>query len=277
MKKGKKIFKNAWVYLVIIIVVYIINIPFMSMVGTSLKTKAAAMSTTSLLPKVWTLENYVYVFKGTTFAVNLLNSFYVSILVTLSCIFIAAMAGYALSRFRGKFFSGYSVFMLLLQMFPGVLLLIPLFIIYNQLNIINTPMSVILSYLAINLPFSIWMLKGFFDTISFSLEESAMIDGCSQFRTFWKIVMPISAPGLCSVAIFTFITSWNEYMLASIFLRSDSVQTLTVGLQKFVQQYTSDWAALMAASTISTIPTIIFLLVAQKYLIEGLTAGAVKG
>ena len=162
-------------------------------------------------------------------------------------------------------------------MFPMMLMLIPLFLIYKALNLYNSPWSVIISYTCTNLPFSIWMLKGFFDSISFEIEEAAMIDGCSQMQTLRRIILPISMPGIATVGIFTFLNSWNEYTLASIFLRDQNIQTLTVGLQKFVMQNSNSWGEMMSAATIATIPTLIFLLFAQKYLISGLTAGSVKG
>lgn len=277
LKERKKFIINSLVYILLIIFVFLINLPTLSMVGTALKSRQEALSSSALLPKEFHFENFIYVLGQTTFSRNLLNSFLVAIVVTLSCIIVSSLAGYAISRFKSRFMSMYSTLLLVLQMFPGVLLLIPLFIIYKSLGLIDNTWSVILSYTTANLPFSIWMLKGFFDTIPFELEESAMIDGSSQFRAYYSIVLPISMPGISTVGIFTFINAWNEYMLASIFLRSDEVQTLTVGLEKFVLQYSSDWASLMAASTIATIPTLIFLLFAQKYLIEGLTAGAVKG
>lgn len=269
--------KHALVYALLIVIVFLINLPTISMFGTALKSKSEALSSTTLFPAKPHFENILFVFKHTDFGRNIWNSFYISTLVTLFCLIFASMSGYALSRFRGRFFSFYQILLLMLQMFPLVLLLIPLFIIYKKLNFINTPFSLLFSYTTLNLPFSIWMLRGFFDTIPYSLEESVMIDGCSQFKSFYIIVLPLSAPGLSTVGIFTFINCWNEYMLASVFLRNDEIKTITVGLQKFVEQFTIDWSALMSASAVATIPTIFILLVAQKYLVQGLTAGAVKG
>jgi ABC-type glycerol-3-phosphate transport system permease component len=158
-----------------------------------------------------------------------------------------------------------------------MLLLMPLYLIFRRLGLINTLGSVILSYITGNLAFSIWMLKGFFDTIPIELEQAAMVDGCTRFQAFRKVIIPLALPGVATVAIFTFINAWNEYTLASIFLRNDKILTMTVGLQRFIQQVRADWAQLMAASTVATLPTLLFLLFAQKYLIEGMTAGAVKG
>lgn len=270
--------KKIGVMALLVVTAFILNIPTLSMFGTALKSRSTALMDTRLFapPGEWSLDSLQYVFAA-NFGQNILNSVYVSIGVTLSCIVVAALAGYSLSRYKGKAFGIYGICMLILQMFPIMLLLIPLFKIFTGLGLVDSLLSIYFSYLTINLPFSIWMLRGFFDTIPFELEEAAQIDGCSQFGAFVRTVIPLSMPGISTVAIFTFINCWNEYTLASIFLRDNRLFTLTLGLQKFVQQYTSDWSALAAASAIATIPTLVFLLVAQKYLIQGMTAGAVKG
>lgn len=273
----RKHLPTAFVYIILIVLILLINMPFLSMLFTSLKERGEALSSVNFLPKSFYVANYSYVMGRTTFARNLLNSFTISIVVTTLCIIFAGMAGYALSRFRGKIFSAYSILLLVLQLFPAVLLLIPLFLVFTKANLVNTRTSLIIAYTAGNLPFSIWMIRGFVDTISFEIEQAAMIDGATQFQAFWKIVLPLSMPGISTVAIFTFINSWGEYTLASILIRSQDLRTLTVGLQQFVLQYTSDWPALMTAATIATIPTLLFLVFAQKYLVQGMTAGAVKG
>ncbi len=276
MDTNRERIKNMFTYIALAVIILIADLPFISMVGTALKKKSESFSP-ALLPRAPSLENFAYVLRETIYARYVLNSLVIACTVTLACIVVASVAGYALSRFRSGFFSFYSILLLILQMFPGVLLLIPLFVIYSKLGMADTHLAVMISYTTINLPFSIWMLKGYFDTIPFDLEESGLIDGCSQFRSFYFIILPISAPGISTVAIFTFINSWNEYILASIFLKSSELKTLTVGLQLFVQQFSTDWPSLMAASTIAAVPTIIFLFIAQKYIVEGLTAGAVKG
>jgi ABC-type glycerol-3-phosphate transport system permease component len=193
------------------------------------------------------------------------------------CVVVAIVAGYALSRFKGRVFSFYQILLLMLQLFPAILLLIPLFVIFTSLGLVDKLGACILAYTTMNLSFSIWMVKGYMDSLPFDLEEAAMIDGCTQFGAFLRVIVPISMPGISTVGIFTFINSWGEYTLASILLRSDANYTLTLGLQKFVLQFTADWPSLMTASTIATLPTILFLVFAQKYLIRGMSAGAVKG
>ena len=273
----KRIYLNLLTYIILIVIIFLVGLPIISMVGTALKSSDEVLSSTSLLPRRFHFESFLYVLDKTTYSRNLANSFLVSICTTVVCVVIASMAGYAVSRFKSRLFNIYSILVLVLQMFPLVLLLIPLFLIFKFMNLTDTLFSVILSYLTINLPFSIWMLRGFFNTIPIDIEEAALIDGCSRFRSFAVIILPISAPGIATVGMFTFIFSWKEYMLASIFLRSDSIKTATLGLQDFITQYDSDWPSLMAASTMTTIPVIIFLVIAQKYLIQGLTAGSVKG
>jgi len=268
---------DVYTYIALVILIALINLPFLQMIVTSFKTMKEAMTSTAFLPSSPTLDNFKTVLFNTNFLRNMLNSFKIAGLVTLLCIIFSVMAGYAISRFRGRVFSFYTTMMLMLQLFPGVLMLIPLFVIYRNMGLVDTHLSLILSYTTSNLAFSIWLIKGFFDAIPSDMEQAGMIDGCSQFQAFWRLVLPISIPGVSTVAIFTFINSWGEFMVASVLLRTAERHTITLGLQQFVMQYGTDWTSLMAASTICSIPTLIFLLVAQKYLIQGMSAGSVKG
>jgi ABC-type glycerol-3-phosphate transport system permease component len=266
-------------HICIIALIFLVNLPTISMAGTALKGRSKALSDISLFPSPanWDFSAFKAVLFFTDFPLNLFNSLRVAFTVTLICIVIASMTGYTLSRFRGRFFSVYGTLLLILQIFPSVLLLLPLFVLFSRLKLTNTLYSLMLAYTAMNLAFSTWMMSGFFDSIPKELEESGMVDGCTRFQTFYKIILPISLPGIATVGIFTFINAWNEYTLASVLVQKKAMQTMTVGLQKFVQQFTSDWATLMAASSLAIIPTVIVLIVAQKYLIQGMTAGAVKG
>ncbi|MDR0601443.1 MAG: carbohydrate ABC transporter permease [Treponema sp.] len=269
--------KDGLTYLCLILIIIVVDLPFFQMVSVAFKTKAEVVNTTSFFPKQFSLENIINVWVFTDFSRNILNSIIVAASATVFCIVIAVIAGYALSRFRGRVFSMYSILLLMLQLFPSILLLIPLFVIFTSLGLVDNLLACVLAYTTTNLAFSIWMVKGFMDSIPFDLEEAGMIDGCTQFTAFLRIVVPISMPGISTVGIFTFINSWGEYTLASILLRSDKNVTMTVGLQKFVQQFSMDWPSMMTASSIATIPTILFLVFAQKYLIRGMSAGAVKG
>jgi ABC-type glycerol-3-phosphate transport system permease component len=275
--KNRRTIKDALTYLGLTAIIIIIDFPFFQMVSVSFKTRAEALGSVAFFPQRLSGGNIIRVWMQTDFPHNILNSLIVALSATICCILIAVIAGYALSRFKGRVFSGYAVLLLMLQLFPAILLLIPLFVIFTALNLVDTLLGCILAYTTTNLAFSIWMIKGFMDSIPFDLEEAGMIDGCTQFMAFLRIIIPVSMPGISTVGIFTFINSWGEYTLASILLRSDKNITLTLGLQKFVLQFTADWPALMTASTIATIPTILFLVFAQKYLVRGMSAGAVKG
>lgn len=276
MRKNSKL-KKGLLFLLLAFLAFLVNIPNISMIGTALKPFGGYMSDTSLFPLKPDLSMINKVLFSTSFGQYLWNSVIIALAVVAFCVVFASCAGYALSRCRGKVFSGYIVFLLILQMFPLVLVLIPLFWIFKTLGLVDNQLSVAISYIAINLPFATWMLKGFFDSTSIEIEEAAFIDGMGPAQSFLKIMLPLSLPGIATVAIFTFNNCWNEYMLASVFLRSNELQTMTIGLQMFQVQNNADWSTMMAASTIALIPSIIFLVFMQKYIVQGLTAGAVKG
>ena len=162
-------------------------------------------------------------------------------------------------------------------MFPIILALIPLFLLFRPLGLINTPFSVIIVYAVVNLPFVTWMARSYFDTIPRELEEAALIDGCSHYGAFLRIVLPLTGPGLAAVSIFAFLLSYNEFFVANVFLRTQSAMTLPVGLQMFMQQFATDWGRLMAASTLTMLPTLVLFLFVQKFITHGAVAGGVKG
>jgi ABC-type glycerol-3-phosphate transport system permease component len=278
-KKNRNIIAGFATHISLIVLIFLVNLPTISMAGTALKGREKALSDLSLFPSPanWDFSAFETVIFFTDFPLNIFNSLRVTFTVTCICIVIASMTGYAISRFRGRFFSIYGTLLLILQIFPVVLLLLPLFILFSSLKLTNTLYCLILAYTAVNLAFSTWMMSGFFDSIPKELEEAGMVDGCTRFQTYYRIVLPTSLPGIATVGIFTFINAWNEYTLASVLVQKKAIQTMTVGLQKFVQQFTSDWATLMAASSLAIIPTLVVLIAAQKYLIQGMTAGAVKG
>ena len=274
--KARSAIGKTATYGTLVIIILVLNLPFLSMLGTALKPSKEAM-TVELFPSNPTFENFVNIFTNTNFPRYLLNSFIVAIVAMVLCTVFAATAGYVIARKSTFFFRSYGVTLLLLQMFPTILLLLPLFLIFKSLGLVNTIYALIITYTAMNLPFSIWLVRSFFSTIPTDLEEAARIDGCSQFKTFYKIILPLALPGLATVAIFTFVNSWNDYLMASLFLRSDNIYTLTVGLHSFINQHSFQWSNLMSASTVSVLPTVLFLVIAQKYLIQGLSAGATKG
>lgn len=267
---------NIILFVVLVVVAFLYTLPIIAMVGTAFKSDAEVLSTNTLFPRQPTLDSFRAVL-GTNFLGSAWNSMKVGLLVTLGCTVLAGCTGYALSRYRGRFFSGYGMGLMVLQMFPMMLMLIPLFIIFSNLGIMNSHLTLVLSYICLNLPFCVWLMKGFFDTIPRELEESAYIDGCGKLRTLVQVILPVVLPGLATVAIFAFLNAWNEYLFANTFVKGADMATLTVSLQQFVAKNRISWGQMMAASTLGILPSMGFLLLAQKYLVQGMTAGSVKG
>ena len=259
------------------VIVTVVNFPIIVVVMNSFQTTEQIFATRGVFPQSFTLENYEYLWSRTSFATFLWNSVLVSGGSTIAGMVAAAMAGYALSRFKGRTLDIYSRALFVIQMFPIILALIPLFIFFRILGLINNPASVAIVYTVVHLPFATWMAKAFFDTIPRELEEAGLVDGCTKFQTFYKIVLPLSGPGMAAVAIFSFLFSYNEFFVGSIFLRDEKSMTIPVGIQLFMQQYATDWGSLMAAATLAVIPTFILFLMVQKYITYGAISGGVKG
>jgi ABC-type glycerol-3-phosphate transport system permease component len=258
--------------------VLILDYPIFTIFLNAFRSTAEILSTTNIIPQHPTLANFVYLNDHTNFWECFTSSMIVSVIGTIISILCAAAAGYTLSRYHVRsFVRGYSRALMMVQMFPLILVLIPLFIIFHIADLVNTYWSVILVYIVLNLPFATWMFEGFFDAIPWELEEAAYVDGCSRFRTLTRIVLPLSGPGTAAVTIFTFLLCYNEYLIANIFLRDPETMTIPVGIQMFMQQYSTDWGSLMAAACLASIPTIVFFLFVQKYMVQGVVAGAVKG
>jgi ABC-type glycerol-3-phosphate transport system permease component len=269
---------SKWLLLGIgLVIVFVVNFPVLTVALNSFRTTENILSSQNILPTEPTLANYIYINSRTQFWTFLLNSGVVALGSTGLGIVLAALAGFALSRFRGVVLGSYNQALLIVQMFPLILAIIPLFIFFRQLDLVNNYIPVILVYTVTQLPFSTWMLRSYFDSVPRELDEAAKVDGCSAFRAFVQIILPLAAPGIAAVAIFSFLFSYNEFFISSIFLRDENRMTVPVGIQSFMQQYGTDWGSLMASATLAMVPTLILFLFVQKYLIAGATAGAVKG
>ncbi len=229
-------------------------------------------------PRHFSVANFVSVMSDQPFARWLGNSVIVSLATTLVGVFLACTAAYAFSRFR---FPGRRTGMmsfLVSQMFPGVLTLIPLYIIIVQwLGLGSSYVGLVLMYATTAIPFCVWMLKGYFDTIPRELEEAAVIEGASAGRIFWRIVLPLAKPAIAITALFSFMTAWNEFILAATFMDKEEMYTAPVGLRFFVGGFSQQWGYFAAGSVIVSIPIVLLFLYLQKYLVSGLTAGSVKG
>lgn len=244
---------------------------------TSFKPESQIFTTQIKLIDQPTLENYVALLTRGDFLTWAFNSMFVSVVTTIIGVFLAATSAYAISRFRFRGRNGALYLFLVAQMFPAVVLLVPLYTIFTNLKLIDTPWSLVLSYATFAIPFCILMLKGFFDTIPYELEEAGRVDGLGVFGSFWRIVIPLSVPGLAVTAFYCFITAWNEFLFARTFLTSREALTLPVGMATFIDPFNQPWGLLTAGSVLITIPVMIFFFLAQRYLISGLATGGVKG
>lgn len=258
--------------------------PIVWVVSTSFKNRFDVLSTEiELIPVQPTLENYEELFNpasatGGYFWNWFGNSMLIAIITTVLSVFLAATAAYSLSRYRFWGRRAITTFFLVNQMFPAVILLIPLFqLLAVQFRLLNTPWALILAYSTTAIPFSILMLKSYFDTLPVELEEAGHIDGLGPFGAFWRIVVPLSTPGIAVTAFYAFITAWNEFLYALVFLTKPEAFTLPIGVRLFINQFTQNWGGTMALSVIVTIPVMIFFYLAQRYLISGLATGGVKG
>ncbi len=254
--------------------------PFLWALSASLKTRAELYATPiSYIPTHPILRNYIEAWTSrlTPFSIFFANSLWVSSVTMVATIVISTSAGYALARFR---FVGKNTLMLVFlatQMFPAVLLIPPLLSQWYALGLIDTYQALIYSNFSFTVPFTVWMLVGYFESIPKELEESAMIDGATRFGAMLRIIVPLAAPGIAATAIFAFVSSWSELLFATTFTSSTDMRTLSAGLLYMAGQYEVQWGQLSAGVIISTIPVAILFTFLQKHLIQGLTAGALKG
>lgn len=270
----------GWIFMAGLLVYTLV--PMAWMLSTSLKSEFASIQQPPRwIPANPQLDEYKQLLNpndelGGRFLRYFWNSIYVSTLTTVLGLFIAVPAAYAFSRFSFPGRSQLFFSVLVRNMFPVVVFLIPLFIMMKFLGLINTQYSLVLTYLTFGLPLSIWLLKGFYDNIPPELERAARIDGATRFQAFRLIVMPLSAPGIIATAIYAFIQGWNEYVYARTFLNNDELLTMPIGLQDFFTENSSNWPGLMAASFIMSVPVVVLFLLLQKYFVQALTEGAVK-
>lgn len=235
------------------------------------------------LPDSWSLSNFIAVVETTAadgswlFGRQAWNSIVIAAATTLVGIFLATTAAYAFSRFK---FPGRRVALLAFlvsQMFPGVLMLIPLYALLEEFGLLNHALGLIVVYSTTAIPFCVWMLKGYFDTIPKELEEAAIMDGANQFTIFWRIMLPLAMPAVSVTALFSFMTAWNEFILAFTFMQEESAMTLPVLVNSYVGETVVHWGPFAAASIIVSIPVVVLFYALQKHLVGGLTSGAVKG
>jgi ABC-type glycerol-3-phosphate transport system permease component len=265
------------IYILVIIVCIIAFFPIYWMFTSSLQSFDVLFdSPPTLYPVENIITSYLTFLKTSEVPRWILNSFIVSLTSTLFATILGVFGAYSISRFkyRGKHF--FMFLILLTQLLPGALLVIPIYIYFAQLKLIDTLLSLIIIYTAITAPISIWFLKGFFDSISTDLEDAALIDGCSRFATLIKVVLPLVLPGILATATYCFIVSYNEYVFAYTMIQSVNLWTASIGVGSFVGEYAIRWDQIMTASIFVTIPVVFLFMFFQRYIVGGLTAGSIK-
>lgn len=234
------------------------------------------------IPQELSLDAYVAMFSGIgKGGIPVLeyfrNSLIISVTSTVIAIIIGMSGGYAFARYRFRGKSGWFLGLMLTRTVPGIALSLPLFFVYARLGIIDTHFGLILAYVALNIPFTIWLIDGFFRQVPRDLAEAAQIDGCTRWQAFWQVEFPLAGPGIASAGIFAFLTCWNEFALASQLTRSVNSKTLPVGLLDYTAEFTIDWRGMCALAVVMIIPALTLTFIVQKHLVGGLTSGAVKG
>ncbi len=279
----KKHLKPFLIHFSLILISGIVIYPVLWVIKMALSPSQAFSLSANPFPQTVSLQNFkdvIFTFDANgywLFGRQFFNSVVISLLTTLLGITLATTAGYAFSRFTfpGKN-AGMKLF-LISQMFPGVVMAIPLYILLNNLGLLDSIAGLVLVYSTTAIPFCVWMLKGYFDTIPKDLEEAAIMDGASQFTIFFKVILPLAKPAIVVTALFSFMTAWNEFILAATFLSDEKAFTLPVVLQRYVGTYNTQWGHFAAASIIVSVPVMLLFFVLQKHLVGGLTAGGVKG
>jgi multiple sugar transport system permease protein len=229
------------------------------------------------VPTKLTIKNYVNVFTQNTFGLFFFNSIFVSSTSAVICVFISSLAAYGLSRFRIKHSLLILVIILGFSTFPFIASVIPLFIFFRSLRLLNTYVSLILPYVAFNTPFGVWLCHAYFREVPLSIEDAAKLDGCSRLGTLWKIFYPLSTPVLSTVLIVTFMMCWMEFLFALTLISKPTMRTIPAGIALYPGEYAFPWETISAAAVLSIVPIIVFIVLFQKKIISGLTRGAVKG
>lgn len=276
--KGKNRLFTCIGYLILGIGCLGVLLPLSWMVITSLKSMADITLSRglTLFPSGPTLENFVNIWKEYPIATYIKNSIVAVGGSTVIGVVCAALCGYGLSRYQFKGKAFLLSFLLVTQMFPAVMKIIPYYKILVSVHLNNTQIGLMVVYASFSIPFCTWMMYGYFKSISTGLDEAARVDGSSAFNTFLKIILPIALPGLVATIIYAFLQNWNEYMFASVLMSADEKKTITYAISTMADAYKIQWNYLMCAAMISSVPTLNVFVVMQKYLIAGMTAGAVK-
>lgn len=276
-KKNKRIVGGILRYVFLIGLSLLVLVPILWMISTAFKTEAETYSPNPIwIPSEISLDSFRKFFGIYNFGAMTKNSLVTCLGAMVICTAFSCLAGYGVTRFHFRGKKTFMGFLLVTQMFPSVMLVVPFYSVLTKYHLTNSLFGLIIVYAATNIAFSTWMMTSYFKTIPLELDEAARVDGANSFTIFWKIILPLVIPGIAAVAIFVLINGWNEYMYSSVLISKDSLKTLTVGIVALNTQNQVHWNDMMAASTMSCIPLIILFLCFQKYFIAGMTSGAVK-
>jgi ABC-type glycerol-3-phosphate transport system permease component len=271
-------FNSVLFYVFLFFFVLVSMFPLIWIFKMSIITKAELFaSPPTILPANPTGAEYTQIFGDPAFQKALLNSAIISGVTTVICLFFGSIAAYAIARLRFRFKSPVMTLILAISFFPAVAIIAPLFIQYSAFGIIDTYWAAIVSDVVFALPLTVWLLVAFFKELPKDLEEAAKVDGATTIQAFQKVIVPLAAPGVFTTAILTFIFAWNEFLFATTFLFTPETQPVTVVIPNFASQYTVDYGAQAAAAVVVTVPLVILVLIFQRRIVSGLTAGAVKG
>ena len=276
--KKRKVLKSFAVYFIVLVSLFFFISPMLWIAYSSFRERDAIFSEEFLTPlREFTLENYKTILSVTDFPLYFFNSFKIAFFVTCVSLLFSVIGAYGLSRYRLRGKNLYIMGIFSTQMFPLVLIIIPIYLIIFKMGLLDTTLGVVLSQLILVLPFSVWMLKGYFDNLPADLDEAARIDGCNIFQTLGYVILPVSIPGIMVAAFYCFVVSWGDYLVISIVNQSQNTATLPLILQRLSASLLIRWGQVAAATVLTVVPTIILFSFVQRFLVEGLTAGAVKG
>ena len=270
--------KKIAIHGLLILACVIAAFPILRVLSVALRpSNTILQSEFQLIPEGATIESCVNVLTKTDLPLWLMNSIIITVGTSIIGVAIAATSAYAFSRWRFPLRGLGLTLLLATQLIPAAMLLVPLYLLAVQFKLANSYVGMVIGLSVTAVPFSIWILKGYYDTVPVELEEAARIDGCSQLSAFWRILLPLSTPALVVVFLFNFLTAWNDYFLARILLSKEELLTWPLGLQRFQQQFQTQWNELAAASILISIPVVLLFLYSSKWLVSGVTAGGVKG
>jgi len=276
-RRGRRLGRQAGIYLLLLIVAVVILFPIYWMLSISVKLPREIYRVPALVPQAPTFDNYRELIDEKGFLINIRNSLIVAGSVTLVSLLISSFAAYSIVRFRYRFKGLIGRLILFGYLTPTSLLFIPLSIIVAELNLGNSLHGLVVVYLTFSIPLSTWLLASYFRGVPAELEEQAMVDGSTRIGALFRILLPLSMPGLVAVGIFTFTAAWNELLLALIFITSENKRTVPLGLQYLITGDVFLWGPIMAGAVLSSLPVMILYFAAQRFMVQGLTAGSVKG